>query len=191
MLSGCHHPVWHGVGSRHAGAGALKFGCKVVLFPFSVSSLPSQQWHVRPRGDQPWSKRGWCRPGLCQGGPSVPVRAQESSPSDVSVSSSSGRSLPIQMQCLVQATLSPAGCALPLAMAALTLLLELEGLERVLGVGWGMPWAGQEKLSGPLGGFSLLPPPCSQELVSMCVLFTNGVSISYRPPVSPTGFHTS
>ena len=44
------------------------------------------------------------------------------------------------MQCLVQATLSPAGCALPLAMAALTLLLELEGLERVLGVGWGMPW---------------------------------------------------
>ena len=25
-------------------------------------------------------------------------------------------------------------------MAALTLLLELEGLERVLGVGWGMPW---------------------------------------------------
>lgn len=127
MLSGCHRPVWHGVSSRHAGAGALKFGCKVVLFPFSVSSLPSQQWHVRPRGEQPWSKRGWCRPGLCQGGPSVPVRAQDSSPSDVSVSSSSGRSLPIQMQCLVQATLSPAGCALPLAMADLTLCWSWRG----------------------------------------------------------------
>ena len=43
-------------GSEGTRAEALKF-----RFPLSAHSPPSQYWHLHPRGEECWSKRGWSR----------------------------------------------------------------------------------------------------------------------------------
>lgn len=40
-------------------------------------------------------------------------------------------------------------------------------------------------------GFILLPPTCSREQSSMCILFRRAFQVSYSPPISPTGFQAN
>ena len=51
-------PYQGGIRSKVAGAETLRVQFKLVPFPLSVCSPPSQYWHFCPRGEQCWSKNG-------------------------------------------------------------------------------------------------------------------------------------
>lgn len=99
------------VGSQGVIIRALRLGSKPVPFLLSVCSPSFQLWYLCSRGEQS-EGRGpgagdWCVRGMCWGCPGSPVRAEDSSQSASSWSTSNSCPYPIQIQCKVLESSSP------------------------------------------------------------------------------------